>query len=168
MDVATIERPAFHTLEQIKRANDRHGNHWFSADSMRFFRGKCSEKIIAGRYFVSSEQYSSDSKRLYTIRCALNSGAIETVGQFQGYESQREAEKDLREMLAGRSNWPEGFDPPVEGELSAELRTAAERLRSAEHALGHARQLIEDYGGVGARERAESAIESVTVALRAL
>lgn len=89
----------FHDLGEVRRV---HNGHWFDRDTMRFFSCRLPDDnspLIGGRYFVSSEQNSGVyDPRLYTIREALSDGKVETIGEFQGYSTRREAERAAREL----------------------------------------------------------------------
>ncbi len=81
----------FRNIAEVKQANEAIGHHWFSPGATRFFNSRVSGKLVNGRYFVSSEKFDLNSPREYTIREALADGQIETVGQFGGYKTFREA-----------------------------------------------------------------------------
>ena len=89
------------TLEQIKRANRAHGHHFFSPDTMRFFRSRIAPGVIGGRYFITSEQFDERSPRLYSIRVANDDGSVDRVGDFQYYPSLQAARKAARAMVNG-------------------------------------------------------------------
>ncbi len=75
------------SMTQIKRANAKAGFHWFEPGSMSFFRSQIFSGIYGGQYFITSEQFSDDTPRLYTIRQAFPDGSIDTVGEFQAYKT---------------------------------------------------------------------------------
>jgi len=89
----------FETMRDIKNANHRAGFNWFDAGTMRFFNSRVGTKVYGGRYFVSSEQ-NGDNPRRYTVRKALPSGRIETVGDFGAYKTLGEATKEARRLAA--------------------------------------------------------------------
>tara|TARA_R110000868_G_scaffold11921_1_gene57939 strand:- start:676 stop:1020 length:345 start_codon:yes stop_codon:yes gene_type:complete len=87
-----------HTLDQIKRAAKAAGSHWFDAAALRYFSSRISNHVYSvpgGALFISSEQYrgygSPDGPRLYTVRSCSFEGAIDTVGEFQQYETSKAA-----------------------------------------------------------------------------
>ena len=100
-----------HTLDQIKRAAASAGLHWFDKSALRFFSSRISSHVYSvpgGALFVSSEQFkgfrSEDGPRLYSIRSCTFDGAIDTVGEFQQYESSKAAHTEaLRLVMAGFS-----------------------------------------------------------------
>lgn len=90
----------YHSTEEIREANERAGQHWFSPDTMRFFNSRVLSGVIGGRYFITSERYDDGSPRLYTIRVAADDGTIDTVGDFQGYTSANAARRAAEELIA--------------------------------------------------------------------
>lgn len=81
----------FKTIADIKKANAKLGNYWFSPDTMRFFKSKIHNRVFFGKYFITSEQFSDASPRMYTIRKANADGSIDTVGIFQQYKTLSDA-----------------------------------------------------------------------------
>ncbi len=79
----------FTGLAAIRAANRNAGQHFFDPSSLRFFSSRIGRTSYRGRLFVTSEQFhGSDgyvADRLYTVRCAMDDGSIETVGGFQQY-----------------------------------------------------------------------------------
>lgn len=98
-------KPRYRTLEDIRRRNARSGGHWFSSENMRFFGSRIQSSIYVAKdgraYFVSSERDAAgrwwrQARRLYTVRVAELSGDINTVGEFQGYQTGRAAHAAAR------------------------------------------------------------------------
>jgi len=88
---------SYPTIAAIKAANAAAGQFFFSPDTMRFFRSKIeSRSVIGGRYFITSEQFDFRSPRLYTVRRANDDATIDTVGEFQQYDSFRAAQVAAR------------------------------------------------------------------------
>lgn len=90
------------SIQDVKNIAQRHGSHWFDADTMRFFNSRVSQDAtIDGEfiYFVSSERYRSEP-RLYSVR-QLNifTGIIETIGEFQQYRTSAQAKKVIKSLL---------------------------------------------------------------------
>lgn len=106
-----------HTIEEIKarsralnkKKGGKPGAWWFSAGNMRFFSSRVSSVVFpvpAGAYFVTSEQfegaqlsggrYVEAQPRMWTLRFCADSGEIETCGDFQAYQSLRDAQKAAR------------------------------------------------------------------------
>jgi len=84
----------------LRRYVKDRGSHWFDPDSMRFFSSRVGSRIEHKGgfiYFVSSEQFNYKSPRLYTVRKVCREGGIDTVGNFQGYRTGKEAWKAIQE-----------------------------------------------------------------------
>ena len=70
---------------------------------MRWFDSRISSRIYGGRYFVTSERYNYDEPRLYTVRSFTYSDGrleIDTVGEFQQYETARQAHNAAAKLAA--------------------------------------------------------------------
>ena len=89
------------SIAEIREANKAAGQHWFEKDTLRFFDGIVPEDqpIVHGRFFVSSEQFDSRSRRMHTLRYANPDAAINTVGDFQQFDSFDEAREALRDGI---------------------------------------------------------------------
>lgn len=89
------ERPAqtqaVKTISELKALNKRNGGHWFDKSTMSFFNARVESEIIRGRYFVTSEQYDADTARKYSVRSFDAEGGVDTVGEFQAYDTKRDA-----------------------------------------------------------------------------
>lgn len=83
----------FRTIDEVKAANEAAGHNWFSKDTMRFFNSRVCGGLVGGRYFVTSEKYDYDSPRLYTVREVNADGTVDTVGEFQGYDTADKAKR---------------------------------------------------------------------------
>lgn len=87
----------FRTMADVKRANlASDAPHWFSRETMMFFGSRVHGGLIAGRYFITSEDNFDRTERLFTVRRANDDGKIDTIGGFQAYatlEAAREAAK---------------------------------------------------------------------------
>ncbi len=71
---------------------------------MRFFHSRVGEygyQGPGGVYFVSSERFSRDYPRLYTVRRQDPDGSIETVGEFQSYKSRSGAHAAAKRYAEG-------------------------------------------------------------------
>lgn len=70
----------------VKRANENGGQCFFTAGATRFFRSRYPTQAYKSgniAFFVTSEQFESDTPRYYTIRwCNLTTGVVETYGEF--------------------------------------------------------------------------------------
>ena len=88
----------YNTMREIKAANEAAGGHWFSKDTMRFFKSIVYNPIYFGRYFITSERYNDRSPRLFTVRFANADGSIDTASKFQQFSTKRQAEKFIAEL----------------------------------------------------------------------
>lgn len=76
--------------------------HFFSAGATRFFSSHYSQIAYYQPqtdcyFFVSSEQFDSKTPRRYTVRRLNLSGGVDTIGDFQQYETSRQAHKAARQ-----------------------------------------------------------------------
>jgi len=82
--------------ESICNVKYKAKGHFFDAGTMRFFKSKAYETVYCGKlnwYFVTSEK-NDGYKRLFTVRALdLTTLSIETIGEFQLYNTQLQAEK---------------------------------------------------------------------------
>jgi len=74
------------SIAAIKAANSAAGQHFFDPGAMRFFKSKVDTFIFGERFFVTSEQGPNDVRR-YSVREAKFDGSIDTIGEFQAYDS---------------------------------------------------------------------------------
>ena len=88
------------TIEDVKRINKEKDRHFFDRDTMRFFRSKVERdalrfgQLIDDKYFITSEQFDSDSPRLYSVRrFNPKEGSINTIGEFQEFKTKGQAKK---------------------------------------------------------------------------
>jgi hypothetical protein len=100
----------FPTLAHVKRANADHGYHFFEPDTMRFFASRIAPGVIAGRIFISSEQFRpfagpADPRR-WTVRVMHDDGQVGELGAFQQYASLRAARRDAERFVAGQPIFP--------------------------------------------------------------
>lgn len=102
MNDQTTEKSYF-TMSAIKTANRAAGRHWFDAATLRFFDGRVGSTVYHGRFFISSEQFQGSrpcfaTPRAWTIRACNDRGYIETVGEFQQYDSPQSAVAAVKRM----------------------------------------------------------------------
>lgn len=90
----------FSSIPALKAACKGAGNFFFTPGAMQFFKSRVETGIIAGQYFITSEQFSDDARE-FTIRKAvrLENGKmdIETIGER--YATKREARSALQGIL---------------------------------------------------------------------
>lgn len=86
----------FDTLDAVRERNAETGKHWFDADTMGFFKTRipsiptATGGLVAGRFFVTTEK-PPHGDRFASIRCALDDGSVETVGELGEYTTPRAA-----------------------------------------------------------------------------
>lgn len=93
--------PRYTSLQTVKEANDAYAQregraYWFAPDAMSFFATTFpdGQALIQGCLFITGETYRRDDPAFpvrYTVRRALDSGKIDTVGTFQGYDTAEQA-----------------------------------------------------------------------------
>lgn len=94
----------YRTITEIKQANRAAGDHWFDAATLRFFLSRVAPSVIAGRLFISSEQFKDSTgeraERRYTVRIATDHGAIEDASEFQQFATLDEARRWARQAAS--------------------------------------------------------------------
>jgi hypothetical protein len=80
----------YSSINEIIMHHRETGGHFFDASAKRFFSSRIGSVVIGGRYFITSEQFSDGTPRLYTIRECIN-GRIEDASEFQAYATGAEA-----------------------------------------------------------------------------
>lgn len=103
---AQVGAPAA-AIERIAEANQAAGYHFFDPDTIRFFSSIIYPRVYAGRYFITGERCDEHYPERFTIRVALDNGQVETVGDFQAFETHEAAEDAVidgvnRGELSGR------------------------------------------------------------------
>lgn len=101
----------FFSVEEIRRANELRGQHFFERGTMRFFASRVGYRAIplaAGALFVTSEQQRGDEHpRLYTVRRAFPDGSVSTFGEFQAYRSRAAAWRAAEAAADELGRWSE-------------------------------------------------------------
>lgn len=69
----------YESTAQIIEANRDAGQFFFSPDTMRFFKSKVQPVVVAGRLFITSEQFDDDSPRQYKVRVAADNGHVSNL-----------------------------------------------------------------------------------------
>ena len=86
------------SMKNIKEMNQENGKHFFDKKSMAFFKSYIESPLYEGGYFVTSEQ-NDPYQRLFTVRKVdFETGSIETVGEFQGHKTKKEAELHIGQL----------------------------------------------------------------------
>ena len=88
------------TISEVKSIVTANGSHFFDKDTMKYW-GTCIEtSVFHNGCFVTSENDFWGTKRLYTVRRFDFDGAIDTIGEFQGYKTKEAARKAARAYKA--------------------------------------------------------------------
>ena len=95
-----VQPHPFDTIDDVKSANSRAGYKWFTPDTLRFFASRPSKIVYGHGLFVSSELDFDGTTRRYTVRLALPTGEIETVGEFQQFATSGQAHAFARKVAA--------------------------------------------------------------------
>lgn len=90
----------FTNMAQVRAANSAINGHWFDKSTLRFFRSRVGRKLYRFKYFITSEKFSYDSERLFSIREVKKDGRIETVGEFQAYRTRSAAMAAIKRLRA--------------------------------------------------------------------
>ena len=77
-----------------------YSGHFFDKDTMRFFNSKVYEGFYYDRFIITSEKQSHAHDRKYSIRIICPTGTIDTIGEFQGFSSKRQAENFINKHLS--------------------------------------------------------------------
>jgi hypothetical protein len=93
-----IDTYPYRDMTYVKWVNEDLGHHFFERDTMRFFNSKVVSGLYAGRFFITSERAPHANAAKCTIRQAMPSGSIQTVGDFQQYHSIEDAREVARAM----------------------------------------------------------------------
>jgi len=88
---------------EVRQRNVSQGQHFFDADTMRFFNSRVSDILYGGRYFVTSER-NNGFPRYYTVREALPDGTFATHDEFQQYGSRSGAHARAKRLADGLRN----------------------------------------------------------------
>jgi hypothetical protein len=88
----------FFGVDDLERANERAGGHWFSRENKRFFRSRISEGLHKGQrliWFVSSEKAGfSDPSRVFKVRVFDTVDAsVDTANEGETYSSAVQAHR---------------------------------------------------------------------------
>lgn len=89
------------SVAEIIQANREAGQFWFDDATLEWFKSMVyRDTLIAGRYFITSEQ-PPDAERKFSVRVADDQGVVSTVGEFWSHRSKEAAiAAALREAAA--------------------------------------------------------------------
>lgn len=93
------ETVRYASLPAFMAANRSAGYHFFDPGTIRFFKSRVIGPLVAGRYFITSEQYDREPRR-YTVREATSACTVDSVGHFQQYPTLALARRAIRTLAA--------------------------------------------------------------------
>lgn len=86
----------------IKHYERKTSGHFFSPDTMRFFKSRLSQDLFYTSktvLFITSEQ-NTGYPRLYTLReYNPNTGEIDQIGEFQGFNTLAQAKRYAQKLI---------------------------------------------------------------------
>lgn len=85
------------SINDIKERNMTVGHHFFDDATMRFFESKVYDKVF-GTHFVTSERGPTGLRRYSVRQFNWDTGAVETVGDFQQYDSLSDAYREAERL----------------------------------------------------------------------
>ena len=90
----------FKTIADVRAANKAIGNNWFDRGTMKWWKSRIESSLIAGRYFITSEdEFAIDGrqpKRIYAVREAQTDGSIKTLASHLG------CKEDAKDFIAAQ------------------------------------------------------------------
>ena len=96
-----VQPHPFDTIDDVKAANARAGFYFFSQDTLRFFSSRISSHVYGHGVIVTSERNEIDGQpRRYSVRLALPTGEVETLGEFQNFATSGQAHAFARKVAA--------------------------------------------------------------------
>jgi hypothetical protein len=93
------------SMTDVRRANSAHGHYFFEQSTLQFFRSRVGNTLYGGCFFITSEQNKGYYPeyycypRMYTVRVVNDDGSIDTVGEFQAYETRAQAIAAIKRLL---------------------------------------------------------------------
>lgn len=94
------EEVMFKTMSDVRTKNKEAGFLFFDKDTMKFWDSKVETGLYRGTYFITSEKNAIAGKpRQYTIRQALKTGDIITVGRGREYSTLESAKDAVKELV---------------------------------------------------------------------
>ena len=89
-------------MTEIRQAYERDnpGGHWFSSDTMRFFRTVLPQYgwLAYGSYWFVTSEVNPSGKKAFSVR-RLSRGNVQTVGEFHSFARSHDATKRLKEEI---------------------------------------------------------------------
>jgi len=98
-------------IDEVKTRAEKGSPYFFSPNTMRGFSSRISElcwKVKDDIYFITSEadrfDHHKGSIRAYTIRTCDIEGDINTIGEFQGHATLRDARQGIKAILEKKND----------------------------------------------------------------
>lgn len=86
--------PYFWRMYMLENYNRKFRYHFFDSSTMRWFNSRIQTiPPYRGRVFVTSEKFSWDSPRKYSVREIQPDGSIQTIGGFGAFTSRQSAHR---------------------------------------------------------------------------
>lgn len=87
------------TLDEFKEFNKSIGNHWFSDDTMSFFKSKIHDFDESSGMFITSEQGPDDIRGFSIRKADFQTGRVSTVGKFMEYKNLLQARTKFKKII---------------------------------------------------------------------
>lgn len=106
------------TIQEIKRANRKAGQYFFSPDTMRFFASRVSSSVFEGAggiYFITSEKKCfDDNRRVFHVRRFNPNGSVSSIFPAgETYQAEFKSGVTARKYAKGWSRY--GLKPDYRG-----------------------------------------------------
>jgi hypothetical protein len=88
------------TIPELRALNRAQGYNFFSPETLRFFNSMVEDEVFGGCIFVTSEQNGYRNPRLYTVRAIRANGSIETLSEFQEFETREQALSEAQSLAS--------------------------------------------------------------------
>lgn len=92
------------SIYDVKKLAEKRHSHFFDDDTMRFFKSRIYDEAYKFKdkiYFITSEKGPSNIRK-WSTRYITQDGNIETLGQFQAYESLNDARRAIRDFIESK------------------------------------------------------------------
>ena len=88
----------YRSIHEIKEANRRAGEFFFSPGTMHFFASKVLPTVYGGRYFITSERFGSTAQRVYSVRECDELGFITNVPNGNEFRTRTRARTFVKKL----------------------------------------------------------------------
>jgi len=93
-NITRVNLDTLYLIDDIKLANKNFNGHFFDKNTLKFFKSRIGSTVYFNKYFITSEQYDNNSKRLFTIRefCLITRRVSTAKGtSFQQFKTANQA-----------------------------------------------------------------------------